>query len=118
MISRRFSRGTGQPGRQEYLTWSRVTLDTLAENFGGPVRVGAGEAEVGSGDGVGEDAGEDAEEGWAGGVPWGVCACRPGWGAAAVPHAVARQPTATASVAWMRITNRELLTCRHPAPDK
>ncbi|MFC7646343.1 hypothetical protein ACFQX6_41515 [Streptosporangium lutulentum] len=60
MISRRSPTGTGHPGRQEYGSCLRVTRETSAENFGGPVGVGL--AVVGSADGAGA-GGADGETG-------------------------------------------------------
>lgn len=116
MISRRSPTGTGHPGRQEYRSRSRATLVTSAENFGGVVgdglAVGPGVgAPVAGGDVAGAD--EGAAEGEAG------CAGCAGCDVAVAPHAAAAiQPTAAATVARMRVTKGELLTCRHPTTDK
>lgn len=113
MISRRSPTGTGHPGRQEYRSRSRATLVTLAENFGGVVgdglAVGLGVGVPAEGDG---DAGADEVAG-EGGADWVGCDV-----AVALHAAAARQPTAVATTARMRVTKGELLTCRHPTTDK
>ncbi|GII56257.1 hypothetical protein Pth03_46460 [Planotetraspora thailandica] len=65
VISRSWLVNTGQPECHEYGRSALVTSRTVAENFGGPVRVGEG-AGVGSGAGVaeGEGAGVTAASAW------------------------------------------------------
>ncbi|GAA3000190.1 hypothetical protein GCM10017559_21380 [Streptosporangium longisporum] len=122
MISRRSPTGTGHPGRHEYLSRSRVTRETFAENSGGPVGAGdavadgpaVGVAAVGVAP-VGSGTATPVADGFTEGDAAGAEVAGEAAGEAATPHAATvRQPVTVASAARVRIANLEPGTCRPP----
>ncbi|MEU9835787.1 hypothetical protein AB0D67_29980 [Streptosporangium sp. NPDC048047] len=106
MTIRRSPTGTGQPGRQEWGSWSRVTFETFAENSGGPVGLGLAEGLSLAGalsPGVALGAGVGLTATCSGVVDDEPGVGEPDGGVSDVPHEAARrQPAVTATAARTR----------------